>query len=91
MNYDGKTLEKILRMTQKQLKSYLESLLQESGYRAINRKGFLYAPGDVPVLLIAHLDNAYTPKGRKSSAFPRMAGLSCLPRESAEMTAAACL
>lgn len=56
MNYDGKTLKKILRMTQKQLKSYLESILQESGYRTINRKGFLYAPGAVPVLLVAHLD-----------------------------------
>ena len=59
MNYDGKTLKKILRMTQKQLKSYLESILQESGYRTINRKGFLYAPGDFPVLLVAHLDTVH--------------------------------
>ena len=78
MNYDRKTLKKILRMTQKQLKSHLDSVLQESGYQTINRKGFLYAPGDVPVLLVAHLDTVH-------------AGLSCLPRESAEMTAAACL
>ncbi|MFR7719053.1 MAG: M28 family peptidase [Lachnospiraceae bacterium] len=59
MNYDGKTLKKILRMTQKQLKSYLDSVLQESGYRTVNRKGFLYAPGDVPVLLVAHLDTVH--------------------------------
>lgn len=59
MNYNGKTLKKILRMTQKQLKSYLESILQESSYRTINRKGFLYAPGDVPVLLVAHLDTVH--------------------------------
>ena len=59
MNYDGKTLKEILRMTQKQLKSYLDSVLQESGYRTVNRKGFLYAPGDVPVLLVAHLDTVH--------------------------------
>ena len=62
MNYDVKRLKQILQLSQKELKNHLEDTLQESGYQTINRKGFLYAPGDVPVLLVAHLDTVHQEK-----------------------------
>lgn len=49
----------ILRMRQKELKHYLAGHLKESGYEVTKRKGFLYAEGDVPVLLVAHLDTVH--------------------------------
>ena len=49
----------ILRMRQKELRHYLVGHLKESGYDAVKRKGFLYAKGDVPVLLVAHLDTVH--------------------------------
>ena len=52
--------EKILKMTQKQLKQYLHTELKKLGYNPINKKGFLYAEGSAPVLLIAHLDTVHT-------------------------------
>lgn len=56
--------EKILKMTQKQLKQYLVQELKQLGYNPINKNGFLYAEGSVPVMLIAHLDTVHrqTPK-----------------------------
>ena len=49
----------ILRMRQKELKHYLAGHLKKSGYEAVKKKGFLYAAGDVPVLLVAHLDTVH--------------------------------
>ena len=49
----------ILRMRQKELRHYLVGHLKESGYDVVKRKGFLYAKGDVPVLLVAHLDTVH--------------------------------
>ena len=51
-------------MSQAELKSYLVSSLQNSGYHTMNMKGFLYAPGTVPVLLVAHLDTVHHEKPR---------------------------
>lgn len=62
MNYDKKELKELLQMSQKELKSHLDNVLQESGYHTVNRKGFLYAAGDVPVLLVAHLDTVHSEK-----------------------------
>lgn len=53
------TFEAILQMRQEELKRELERLLCGQGYDVINRPGFLYAKGDVPVLLVAHLDTAH--------------------------------
>ena len=52
-------LEKLLRMTQPQLKKALRRELAALGYRPMSRKGFLYAEGDVPVLLVAHMDTVH--------------------------------
>ncbi len=53
-------LEQILRLTQTQLKGQLEQELKEQGYHPLSSKGFLYAPGELPVLLVAHLDTVHT-------------------------------
>lgn len=52
----------ILRMRQKELKHYLSGHLKKLGYNPIVKKGFLYAGGDVPVLLVAHLDTVHHEK-----------------------------
>lgn len=49
----------ILRMKQKELRHYLAGYLKKSGYDVVKRKGFLYAKGDAPVLLVAHLDTVH--------------------------------
>lgn len=49
----------VLRMRQKELKHYLVGYLKKAGYDIIKRKGFLYAEGEIPVLLVAHLDTVH--------------------------------
>jgi hypothetical protein len=51
--------ETILKMTQKDLKQYLMQELKQLGYKPINKKGFLYAEGTTPVMLVAHLDTVH--------------------------------
>ena len=80
--------EEILRMRQKELKHYLSGYLKKAGYSVINKKGFLYAKGEVPVLLVAHLDTVHQ-ESRALSANLKMDGISCLRRESAVMIGAA--
>lgn len=57
--YDVKKLKSILQMSQSELKRHLNDILQGQGYNTVNKKGFLYAPGTVPVLLVAHLDTVH--------------------------------
>lgn len=52
-------LEKLLRSTQSSLKRLLHRELKRMGYIPKAQKGFLYAPGSVPVLLVAHLDTVH--------------------------------
>ena len=54
----------ILRMSQRELKSYLETALQEMGYPIVSKRGYLYAEGEIPVLLVAHLDTVHTSSQR---------------------------
>lgn len=56
---DYALFERILRQTQPKLKRMLESHLKHSGYQPVSEQGFLYAPGDAPVLLVAHLDTVH--------------------------------
>lgn len=51
--------KKIFQLEQKKLKKFLLKLLQKSGYTVYNHKGFLYAPGDIPILLCAHMDTVH--------------------------------
>lgn len=52
-------LRKIFRWTQPELKKRLKSHLSQNGYNPISRDGFLYAEGELPVLLVAHLDTVH--------------------------------
>lgn len=52
--------DEILRMRQKELKHYLAAHLKHLGYKVTARKGFLYAEGETPVLLVAHLDTVHS-------------------------------
>ena len=54
-----KTFKEICMMSKDNVKSYMEMYLKENGYEPINEDGFLYAQGDVPVLLVAHMDTVH--------------------------------
>lgn len=50
----------ICRKSQADLKVYLEKKLKDAGYLGVNaRDGFIYAKGDIPVLLTAHMDTVH--------------------------------
>lgn len=53
---DIKDLIFYLSQTQEELKDHLDVLLRFKNYSPVNRDGFLYAKGDIPLLLVAHLD-----------------------------------
>lgn len=53
------TLENILRKSQKELKRALTRELREMRYEPVVSKGFIYAAGTVPVLLVAHMDTVH--------------------------------
>jgi hypothetical protein len=46
-------------MTQEGVKEYMAKYLATKKYEVINEDGFLYAKGDVPVLLVAHMDTVH--------------------------------
>lgn len=54
-----KEFEKICRMSQKTLKKYVVTQLKENYTNVINGDGFVYAEGEFPVLLVAHLDTVH--------------------------------
>ena len=51
--------KKILMMTQPELKIALTEKLTENGYTPQVGDGYIYAAGDIPVLLIAHMDTVH--------------------------------
>lgn len=51
--------EQIFQLSQKRLKRELKAELIASGYAVQKQKGFLYAAGTLPVLLVAHLDTVH--------------------------------
>lgn len=53
------TFEEIIRKPQHALKKMLMSELTRMGYRTRTKKGFIYAKGSLPVLLVAHLDTVH--------------------------------
>lgn len=56
----NKTFEKICKMSQKNLKNHVAQQLTKTHSKVIVDDGFVYAPGDFPVLLVAHLDTVHT-------------------------------
>ena len=49
----------ICKMTQKEVKDYMAEYLTSREYNVENKDGFLYAKGDIPVLLVAHMDTVH--------------------------------
>lgn len=54
-----KTFRRICKQTQKELIPYLVSALQHDGYEVSQGDGYVYAKGEVPVLLTAHMDTVH--------------------------------
>lgn len=54
-----KTFVEICKMTQKEVKAYMAQYLASQKYNVENQDGFLYAKGEVPVLLVAHMDTVH--------------------------------
>jgi hypothetical protein len=54
-----KKFEDFCYMTQEGVKAYMKKFLSSKNYEVIDEKGFLYAKGDVPVLLVAHMDTVH--------------------------------
>lgn len=54
-----KTFEDICKMTQPEVKAYMKSYLVGHRYNVVDENGFLYAKGDIPVLLVAHMDTVH--------------------------------
>jgi di/tripeptidase len=53
------TFDKIVKMQQKKLKETLAVELNRMGYKTQTKKGFIYAKGNLPVMLVAHLDTVH--------------------------------
>ena len=49
----------ICKMNQLQVKAYMSDYLKRKKYNVVNEDGFLYAKGDIPVLLVAHMDTVH--------------------------------
>ena len=54
-----KKFQDICYMTQEGVKKYMGKYLTSKKYEVINEDGFLYAKGNVPVLLVAHMDTVH--------------------------------
>ena len=62
MFYNMNEIKDIVQMSQQTLMDYLENQLIDLGYEPVNENGFLYARGEIPVLLVAHLDTVHREK-----------------------------
>lgn len=54
-----KNFKKICRKNQMELKNWLYKLLKAKYKGAVNEDGFLYAKGNIPILLTAHMDTVH--------------------------------
>jgi len=60
----------ILKKTQQELKDYCAIELFNNGYTDVDyQKGYLYAKGDIPILLVAHLDTVHRATPKSSNLF----------------------
>ncbi|WP_313530566.1 M28 family peptidase [Anaerotignum sp.] len=59
IHVDTISLKSIVKLSQQELKKALVDKLTEQGYSPVCQKGFLYAEGNVSVLLVAHLDTVH--------------------------------
>lgn len=52
-------LNEIVTKTQEKLKAFLTAELSERGYNPLSEDGFIYAEGELPVMLTAHMDTVH--------------------------------
>ena len=52
-------LAHLLKLTQKELKIEVYNYLQQKKMKPIYDDGFVYAKGDIPILLVAHMDTVF--------------------------------
>lgn len=53
------TLDELLMSTHKKLKTMVKKRLVNCGYEVVDNDGFLYAEGNIPILLCVHLDTVF--------------------------------
>lgn len=58
-NINTKKLVKILKMKQREVKRYCKGALKHYGYEPVLQDGYLYAKGNLPVVLMAHMDTVF--------------------------------
>ena len=68
MPLDKVLLEKLLTSTTKQLFQYLPKKLTSYGYNSItvNNDNYLYATGNIPIMLVAHIDTVFDKQPTKT-------------------------
>ena len=54
-----KSLRYLLRQSQAELKKFCAGMLKHQGYTPIVGDGFVYGKGEIPILLVAHLDTVH--------------------------------
>lgn len=54
-----KKLENLLKLTQEELKTEVYNYLLQKEMKPICEDGFVYAEGDIPILLVAHMDTVF--------------------------------
>lgn len=57
--YKNEVFERVLKFNQSDLKKYCKRILTGFGYEVKSAKGYLYAEGEIPVMLIAHMDTVH--------------------------------
>ena len=57
--YRNEVFERVLKFKQADLKKYCKRILAGFGYKVKSTKGYLYAEGEIPVMLIAHMDTVH--------------------------------
>jgi len=55
----NKALETIVKFPQKKLKEFLVKYLKNKGYQPIVGDGYIFAIGDIPILLTSHMDTVH--------------------------------
>ncbi len=57
--YRNEIFERVLKFSQADLKKYCKKVLTSFGYKPKATSGYLYAEGEIPVMLIAHMDTVH--------------------------------
>ena len=57
--YRSEIFERVLKFRQDELKKYCKKVLTNFGYETKSANGYLYGKGEIPVMLIAHMDTVH--------------------------------